>query len=41
VRATGLLLVLLSSATFATSGPYADSLNVTGWTDVAAVPRRL
>ena len=41
MRATGLLLVLLSAATFATSGPFADSLLVTGWTPGAAVTTRI
>lgn len=41
MRATGLLLVLLSAATFATSGPFADSLLVTGWSPGAAVTTRI
>jgi drug/metabolite transporter (DMT)-like permease len=41
MRATGLLLVLLSAATFGTSGSFADSLLATGWTPGAAVTIRI
>ena len=41
MRLTGLLLVLLSAATFGTSGSFADSLLATGWTPGAAVTIRI
>ena len=41
MRLTGLLLVLLSAATFGTSGSFADSLLKTGWTPGAAVTVRI
>lgn len=41
MRLTGLLLVLLSAATFGTSGSFADSLLATGWTPGAAVTTRI
>ena len=41
MRLTGLLLVLLSAATFGTSGSFADSLLATGWTPGAAVTVRI
>jgi drug/metabolite transporter (DMT)-like permease len=41
VRATGLLLVVLSAATFSTSGSFADSLLMTGWSPGAAVTIRI
>ncbi|MCW2669531.1 MAG: protein of unknown function transrane [Frankiales bacterium] len=41
MRLTGLLLVLLSAATFGTSGSFADSLLATGWSPAAAVTIRV
>mgnify|MGYP001603435464 CR=1 FL=1 len=41
MKLTGLLLVLLSAATFGTSGSFADSLLATGWTPGAAVTARI
>lgn len=40
-RAVGFALVLLSSAAFATSGPFAKSLLVTGWSPLALVTWRV